>query len=48
MYINGKVIFVNCPGMEVGGMKENGGEGEFKYDILRISVNTTMYPHPEQ
>jgi hypothetical protein len=32
-------------------MKENGGWGEFKYDIfhtLRTFVNATMYPHPAQ
>jgi hypothetical protein len=30
-------------------IKENGGEGKFKYDIfdiLRTFVNATMYPHP--
>jgi hypothetical protein len=32
MYVNGKKISI--PGMGRGRMKENGGGGEFKYDIL--------------
>jgi hypothetical protein len=36
MYANGKVIPIETiPGMGVG-VKENGGGGEFKYDILNI------------
>jgi hypothetical protein len=33
-----------------GRMKENGGGGQFKYDIFYIItfVNTTMYPYPTQ
>jgi hypothetical protein len=35
MYVNGKLIPVETiPGMEGGGIKENGGVGEFKYNIL--------------
>jgi hypothetical protein len=34
MYVNGKMVPVETtPGMWVG-IKESGGEGEFKYDIL--------------
>jgi hypothetical protein len=33
-------------------MKERGGRGEFKYDLVdnmvRTIVNVTMYPHPAQ
>jgi hypothetical protein len=37
MYVNGKVICVNTiPGMGEGGIKENGGRGELKYDIFDI------------
>jgi hypothetical protein len=34
-----------------GGIKENNGGGEFKYDIcyiVRTFVNVTMYSHPAQ
>jgi hypothetical protein len=35
MYVNGKMRPVETvPGMGGEGMKENGGEGEFNYDIL--------------
>jgi hypothetical protein len=35
MYVNGKMIPVETtPGIGVG-VKENGGGGEFKYDILQ-------------
>jgi hypothetical protein len=35
MYVNGKMRPVETvPGMGGGGIKENGGGGEFKYDIL--------------
>jgi hypothetical protein len=30
------------PGMGIGGIKENDGEGEFNYDI-RTLVNVTIY-----
>jgi hypothetical protein len=30
------ICIETIPGMEGGGMKENGGEGEFKYDIFDI------------
>jgi hypothetical protein len=37
MYVNGKMISVETiPGMGAGGMKENGGKGELKYDIFDI------------
>jgi hypothetical protein len=37
MCINGKNISVDIiPGMGEGWMKENGGGGEFKYDIFDI------------
>jgi hypothetical protein len=37
MYINGKMISVEAvPGMGGGGLKEDGGRGEFKYDIFDI------------
>jgi hypothetical protein len=33
-------------------IKENAGEGEFKYDLfdtfLRTFINATMHPHPAQ
>jgi hypothetical protein len=53
MYVNGKMIPVETnPGMGEVGIKENGGGGEFKYDIfyilLRTFVNVTMYPYPAQ
>jgi hypothetical protein len=34
----------------LGGIKENDGGREFKYDIfhIRTFVNATMYPHPTQ
>jgi hypothetical protein len=32
---------------EMGGIKENDGEGEFKY-VIRIFVNATIYRHPAQ
>jgi hypothetical protein len=36
MYVNGKMIPVETiPGMD-GGIKENGGGDEFKYDIFDI------------
>jgi hypothetical protein len=35
MYVNGEMIPVETvPGMGVGDMKGNSGEGKFKYDIL--------------
>jgi hypothetical protein len=35
MYVNGKMIPAETiPGMGEKGLKENGGGGEFKYDIL--------------
>jgi hypothetical protein len=36
MYVNGKMRLIETiPGMEGGaGIKENGGGGEFKYDIF--------------
>jgi hypothetical protein len=35
--VNGEMISVETiPGMGGGGMKGNGGEGEFKYDIFDI------------
>jgi hypothetical protein len=35
MYVNGKMILVETiPGVVERGIKENGGGGEFKYDIL--------------
>jgi hypothetical protein len=36
------------PGMGREGIKENGGGGEFKYDIfdIRAFINATMYPYP--
>jgi hypothetical protein len=49
MYVNEKLIHVETiPGM--GGEEgiKNGGEGEFKYNIVRTFVNPTMYPHPAQ
>jgi hypothetical protein len=37
MYVNGKMISVETiPGIVGGSMKENGGRGEFKYDIFDI------------
>jgi hypothetical protein len=51
MYVNGKMISVETiPGMGEGGMKENGGRGEFMSDIfdIRTFVNATMYPNPTQ
>jgi hypothetical protein len=37
MYVNGKMISVETiPGMGGGEMKENGGGGEFKYDIFDL------------
>jgi hypothetical protein len=34
MYINGKMKPVETiPGLGIGGIKENDGEGEFNYDI---------------
>jgi hypothetical protein len=37
MYVNGKVRTVETvPRMEGGGIKENDGGGEFKYDIFDI------------
>jgi hypothetical protein len=37
MYVNGKMRPVETvPGMGEGGIKENGGGGEFKYDILDL------------
>jgi hypothetical protein len=37
MYVNGKMIPVeNIPGMGAEEIKENGGKGEFKYDIFDI------------
>jgi hypothetical protein len=38
MYVNGKMIPVETiPGMGEGEIKENDGEGEFKYDIFDTS-----------
>jgi hypothetical protein len=35
MYVNGEMIPVETiPGIEGGQIKENGGGGEFKYDIF--------------
>jgi hypothetical protein len=35
MYINAKMIPVETiPGIREGGMKENNGGGEFKYDLF--------------
>jgi hypothetical protein len=37
MYVNGEVIPIETiPGMVAGGIKENNGGGEFKYDIFDI------------
>jgi hypothetical protein len=37
MYVNGKIRPVETiPGMEEGETKENGGGGEFSYDIYDI------------
>jgi hypothetical protein len=37
------------PGMGRGEIKQNGGGGEFKYDIfVRSFINATMFPHPAQ
>jgi hypothetical protein len=37
MNVNGKTISVETiPGMEEGGMTENGGEGKFEYDIVDV------------
>jgi hypothetical protein len=37
MYVNGKMRPVETiPGMGVGRIKENGGVGEFNYDIFDI------------
>jgi hypothetical protein len=37
MYVNGEMRPVETiPRMGVGGIKENGGGGEFKYDIFDI------------
>jgi hypothetical protein len=37
MYVNGKMIPVETvSGMWGRGIKENGGSGEFKYDIFNI------------
>jgi hypothetical protein len=48
LYVNIKMIPVETvPGMGVREIKENGGSGEFKYNI-RTFVNSTMYPHPAQ
>jgi hypothetical protein len=33
---------------EEGDIKENDEEGEFKYDLLRTSINASMYPHQAQ
>jgi hypothetical protein len=36
-YVNGRIISVETvPGMGGEGMRENGGEGDFKYDIFDI------------
>jgi hypothetical protein len=37
MFVNGKMIPVETiPGIRGGDIKENGGGGEFKYDIFDI------------
>jgi hypothetical protein len=37
MYVNGKMMLAEIiPGMGERGIKENGGGGEFKYDIFDI------------
>jgi hypothetical protein len=37
MYVSGKMISVEIiPGMRGGVIKDNGGRGEFKYNILNI------------
>jgi hypothetical protein len=42
MYVNGKMrTDVTITGM--GGVKENEGGGELKYDIIRTFVNATIY-----
>jgi hypothetical protein len=45
MYVNGKIIPVKTiPGMGGGRIRENDGDGEFKYDIfdiLKTFVNAT-------
>jgi hypothetical protein len=40
-------LVIKCPQIfqELGeGIKENDGEGEFNYNIVRTFVNVTMYP----
>jgi hypothetical protein len=52
MYVNGRMRPVETIlGMGEGGIKENDEGDEFKYgifDIVRTSVNTTIYPFPAQ
>jgi hypothetical protein len=36
------------PGIGEEGIKENNGGGEYIRNIVRTSVNATMYPHPSQ
>jgi hypothetical protein len=37
MYVSGMMSLVETiPGMRVGGIKKNDGEGKFKYDIFDI------------
>jgi hypothetical protein len=37
MYVNGKMRLVETvPGMVGGGIKENGGGGEFRYDLFDV------------
>jgi hypothetical protein len=48
MKVNGKKMpFETISRMGEEGIRENGGGGEFKYDIfdIRTFVNTTKYPY---
>jgi hypothetical protein len=38
------ILVETIPGMGVGGIKENGGGGEFKDDVFLRTVNVTMCP----
>jgi hypothetical protein len=51
MYVNAKMISVQTiPGMGEGGVKENDGGCDFKYDIfvIRTFVDATIYTHAAQ